>query len=1511
MRDTLINLYRKLFGTPAGMGPQDAGVQTILDGDTAVAVTEACIANNGVIAPGFLSGSAGVAWRSEQSRQQNNVFGELLGSELTDSPRGVLAQANGLAMSGRRAAVFLSAADLVAAQDLLVTAVGRRLPLVVHVTNLAQPGQGISSATSHTALHQILNAGCVVLFANGVQQAVDCSLIGRRVAETALLPVLVVMDGKETASSMQNVHLLSPGLIQRYLGKPDELVACDNTADKLLWGEERRRVPRWHDLDRPVLQGALFEGESYGLAQAAQRVFFNPSLNRILDDAGKALAHETGRDYQSVTASNAKKAKTLMVVQGAASLNLQQAAELIGKTHKIKVGVISINRLRPLPTAELVAFFKGRERLVVLERANAPLAEVAGDPPLMSELRALLEKAAENERYGSETHEGIPAMAESERPRMHSVIYGIGGTPLRMRDLLELGAQSGSLTGARKYLGINFDPALVNHPKRQVLLDTLRRDYPQLAALGLRGETIPRASESGFNLTLRTQAAKADGLMPYVCSFLQELLGGSLCAEKDDDQPDWGNWRTERLNYAPDTAACINVDLVADVVLLIGANQSPGMLNDVVCADNTVLVFESDDNALPKALYESSKCYTYQSVQEGGQKTDPTPSVLSPQPSALRMEARLGALIGVLVAEQKLPISQLKLLSSREAFLNKLHGVAAEKMLVAFTQGLESVTRLESIGVSDAGTHEQPVPMLVRHLGGHETGYDSLPRFWDQTGILYRNGEQSQLTPDPYLATGVMPPLSATFRDFSSNRSLLPEFDAEACSGCGKCWSACPDGAIAAVAVSPTDLINSGIGLGGADALRPLASKLGGRISARARKSEFQGADFASLLAEAASWLQQKAPLEGERKANVEAAVEKLSKGYGALSFAVTDPLFAEGEKASKDGGELLALAINPDACKACGLCVAVCQDDAMNVAPQGVERLQHSRSIWQAWEQTPDTGSATIGRVADNADMGAMAAQLLSRYSLLALASGDGAEPGSGEKIATRLALATIEYRQQPLLHRFSDELSRSRDKINQAIREALVEALPTEDLDALSVQLADAGSRQIEIADLLPQSGSTVDRALLARLTTLVQQLDDQYWRITEGLQGLGRARYGLTLANGDLLQWAASFPHNPFQVPVAVDANGDSAQLAAGLLQGQLQEMLETVRLLRKAKMATGDMGRHALDPDRLSWQDLDDDEQSLCSPMILLGNEQTLGGRNFSQIAWLLNSALPIKILVLTELDFALDTLGLDGKPLDAGADPRGNLGLMALSQRNAYVAQTSIADGEHFRDVMRDALAYAGPALVRVHAPSPSGHGFATERTLEQAKLAMRSRAFPLFTYHPEREGVFGLRMDLTGNPSSDELLSSNDAETILTPAHWALTEQRFASHFQPLEDGDPSPTVLTDWIALDQKARSKKTPIISVQHKEDSAEVFKLSIAMAELVENQLHAWQTLQELAGIITPFTERVTAQVKDNLENQHQDELLAAKKGCETQVADTRNGMQLEMADQIRERLLTLAG
>ncbi|MBL3527353.1 MAG: 4Fe-4S binding protein [gamma proteobacterium endosymbiont of Lamellibrachia anaximandri] len=1497
-----IRLYRRLFGTPAGLGPKDTGIHTLLDGNSAVAVTEACIAENAALTSAFPANGADLAWQSEQTRQQHNVFGELLGTHPVESPRGAIAAACGLAMAGQRATTFLSTPDLTAALDLLNSAATKQLPLVLHASNRALGG---SAGTCHQALHQICDAGFFVLFACNVQQAVDFTLIARRVAEETLTPGLVIVDQDETAAAIQNVHLLSPGLIQRYLGRADEQIECTSTAEKMLYGETRRRLPQRHNLDRPVLQEPLMDRRSHGLGRAAHASFFGGHINAALQDACDTFAEQTGRSQQLITTLNTEKAKQLIIVQGAATETLLALSSHLKKHDKQRIGIVGIHALRPLPSAELLNLLQGKTSVTVLERAETTLA---GDPPLLRELRMALGQALENGRFGEETHPGLPALRESDLPRLRPVIYGLGGLALNSADLVAL-INQGETKG--RYLGIDFTRTNENHPKRQVLLDALRRDYPEINDLGICAKTTARDLRPDASLSFAVQRLSGAGdlgLAAETASFIYQLVEGEARIRCGESWNTWGEWLTDRVVMAPEGLRDCGSEMTLDLILLDGPLNHPQLIPARQLPRGGCLLMAADEAGSESPLSPVLR----QAIQSRGLKCYRMPST-SGMDETTRRETCLGALCSVLIAEEKLPLQPRKLISAHEQQLQQ--GILTE----AFITGLEQTTATDlspETGSQSEVAAPRPTPMAVRHLAGSDDSYDSLPRFWDQTGILYRDGDLDSLTPDPYLASGLVPPLSATFKDHSGSRTLLPVFDPQTCTACGDCWSACPDGAIGVTALSPTTLINAGIGLAGASALRPLAAKLGGRISALGRQNATQGGNAADLIREAFDWLQEKAPLAEDRRSTAESGIQDLEKLYGALPLAVTEPLFQAGEQTKKDGGELLALAINPDACKACGLCIAACQPQSLSIAPQTPELLQQSHQIWAAWEVTPDTASETIERVAAHPDVTPMAAQLLSRYSLLSLASGDSAESGSGEKIALRLTLATIEYRQQPLLHRFAGEVGQLKQRLNDAIKETLVDALPTEDLERLAGRLAELDSRQIDINELTRQpegslENSGVDADHLRRLTTLAQQLSEQHWRLTEGQQGLGRARYGLALAPGVMATWAASFPHNPFQVPVALDSSGETAQLAAGLLEGQIEEALTSVRLVRKAKIELGEGGRNAIDPGLLSWQDLTDEEKALCPPLLLVGNEETLGGRNFSQIAWLLNSGLPIKVLTLTELDFGLDNRGLEDAPLQRLSDPKGNLGLLALSQRNAYVAQTSIADPAHLRESVSAALACQGPALLRVHTPSPARHGFATDRTLEQARLAVRSRAFPLFQYDPRGEGVFGSRLNLAGNPARGTLLHNSNDQQVITLAHWALTEDRFASRFRPLADDDAAPTALQDWLALDVASRAKKTPIISVLRNEESAEVCRVDPQLGQVVVEQLDAWRTLQELAGIVTPFTARVELAAEARVAAEHETEINALRAEYETQLNASRKGAEEEIAGHIRERLMVLAG
>jgi pyruvate-ferredoxin/flavodoxin oxidoreductase len=571
---------------------------------------------------------------------------------------------------------------------------------------------------------------------------------------------------------------------------------------------------------------------------------------------------------------------------------------------------------------------------------------------------------------------------------------------------------------------------------------------------------------------------------------------------------------------------------------------------------------------------------------------------------------------------------------------------------------------------------------------------------------------------------------------------------------------------------------------------------------------------------------------------------------------------------------------------------------------------LATARDLWSVFSTAPDTASETIERVAANPEIGRMSSLLLSRYCQFAMSGGDPAEAGSGEKIAVKLALAATEFHQQPRAQNFAASLAEAGESLASLIEETLSHTFAVEDLEAVSERLRTTSSPRVdlrEIAESVGESGKdhSVDTDYLLRLIDLSQRINAARDNLVSGAHGLGRARYGLAVAGGSTAAWAAAFPHNPFQAPVVIDMTGDAAQIAAGLVEGHLHQTTELARLLRSARIEIeqpdGIEWQRAALAD-LHWQDLREDELELCPPLVLLGSDEMLAGQGLGQLIWLLNSGLPVKMLVLSELDFGLRETWTN--------DPRAGLGLLALAQRKAYVAQTSIADPSHLGESMLGALDSKGPALLQIYAPSPARHGFETRQTLELARLAVDTRTLPVFRYDPLGEGVFGSRISLAGNPAPEDSLAPQDADgRVRTTADWAFLQGRFGMHFVPLGADAPAPTPLVEWLQLDDKGRKGKTPFV-VTGNGDDEQRFAVAASVADVTGGCLANWRTLQELAGVVTPFTERVEAEIREAVAAEHRAELDAQKQAAETEIRELREQTQAEIAAQIRSRLLALA-
>ncbi|MCZ7627137.1 MAG: hypothetical protein M5R38_16450 [Candidatus Methylomirabilis sp.] len=103
--------------------------------------------------------------------------------------------------------------------------------------------------------------------------------------------------------------------------------------------------------------------------------------------------------------------------------------------------------------------------------------------------------------------------------------------------------------------------------------------------------------------------------------------------------------------------------------------------------------------------------------------------------------------------------------------------------------------------------------------------------------------------------------------------------------------------------------------------------------------------------------------------------------------------------------------------------------------------------------------------------------------------------------------------------------------------------------------------------------------------------------------------------------------------------------------------------------------------------------------------------------------------------------------------------------------------------------------YPGPAVVSVYTTCEPEHGVADDRSSCQAKLAVDSRAFPLFAYDPRKGERIKERLSLAGNPAvNDDWYRLPNTGEVVDFIAFARTEGRFAKQFDV--EGRPSETLL-------------------------------------------------------------------------------------------------------------------
>lgn len=677
---------------------------------------------------------------------------------------------------------------------------------------------------------------------------------------------------------------------------------------------------------------------------------------------------------------------------------------------------------------------------------------------------------------------------------------------------------------------------------------------------------------------------------------------------------------------------------------------------------------------------------------------------------------------------------------------------------------------------------EPPLPALLRRIPASRPAPDSLPRFWGE--VLQPRRAGLPTAPSAVLATGAVPGGASALQPAVRGETTLPVLDPELCTGCGACWAACPDSAFAATALTLPALLDAAAdvtGLSGkaAGAVRRGHKNLAGRA---ARSLADSPVPDRPQWRDAWDWLAGKGKLAEDRETHDEIwrATEDVLVDLRPFG---TEVLFDRAEAAAKGTGALLLLGVDPDACTGCGLCVASCEPDALRQVPRTEDVEAEARAHHSVHEGLPDTSGDTIAWLEAQPEGDPVRALLLSRHCAEAQVGGGTTEPGSGARLAARLAVAFAEEHGARGQAGLASALEGLRGSLQDRVGAILVESASQASAAVLARAAAGTGAR-VDLAELAQQldnggQHATVDADALRRLADTELAIDSLLDRLRVGADGLGAARFA-AVVSAPALEPLLRYPGHPWFAPTVVAEPGDVVAVAQSLARSLVDEHVDAIRWLRRADLLVrdpGDLRARLAALDSLAWADLSADDRAACPPLLVLVGPPPGAPADASGFAGLLGEDLPVRILLL------------DGAEAPgAGPDPA----LLAVASGSAWVGATSAAFPEHLGPTLRAALRAQGPSLVVLHAPSPERLGFASNRTLDVARKAVEARVSPLFRFDPSRDPLHA-RFDLGGNPADAEAGSFGD---------WLAAQPGLQARLDAGKAASAERAVSTRWAAL-------------------------------------------------------------------------------------------------------------
>ncbi|MGA9960904.1 MAG: 2-oxoacid:acceptor oxidoreductase family protein [Azonexus sp.] len=1501
-------MLKKLFSSATNTGEvarqiKYPGVREAVDGNTAVIHVEREASDAAGAYPITPSTQMGEYWAEAVAQGHINISDKPLIFIEPESEHAAAGVTAGMAMTGLRATNFSSAQGVAFMHESLYGAVGKRLPYVLNMGCRAITKASLNVHCSHDDYHCVDDTGFIQVMAKNATEAADLNLIGRKIAELSLTPAIIGQDGFLTTHLIESAVLPERELIEEFVGRPDDIIDTPTPAQVMLYGPKRRRVPAIWDVDTPMVSGAVQNQDAYMQATAGQRPYFFDHIEAITDGCFAEYAGLTGRGYQRVATFKMEDADYVIVGMGSMIVQAECVADYLRETRDLKVGVVNLTMFRPFPGDLLGQVLRGKKGVVVLERTDQPLAE---DLPLMREVRATLIKCIENGMApdGERPFPKYASFATGDMPRLYSGCYGLGSRDLQPEGLI--GAIENMLPeGAKRkffYLSIDFARDPLN-PKDEVHQQDLQEKYPQIKAMGIRGSENPNLLPKGA-ITVRMHSVGGWGAITTgknLAMTLYELLGWDIKANPKYGSEKKGQPTTYYLSAAPEPIR-INCEYTfVDVVLspdpnvfghsnpLSGLKKGGYFIIQSNLGDETWASFPL---WAQKFIVDNDiHVYYIDAFQVAREEAGSAELQLRMQGIAFQ-----GAFFAASPTMKNANLTENALFAAIEAQLQAKFGgkgarVVADNLRVV-KRGYTELTEItdKQVGVTrkqyakkDAG-----LPVMLQQLPAGDGGIADIHRFWEQTGNFYLTGKGSDNLVDPFIGTSLMPAATGVFRDMTGIRFEHPVWIAENCTACGNCYTECPDSAIPGLVSSVADVFNTVINRIETTGTPTRYLRRAARTVEKRLRALIAGDGVAvrPLIDQAIAATVAEAPEEDREK--MAAEFKQFTNEMGEFPFGTTKPFWTQKEKKGKGSGGLFSITINPYTCKACALCVTVCEDNALKMVTQTDESTERLRRDWNFWLDLPTTPKE-YSRI-DNLDekVGALETLLLDKHNYNSMNCGDGACLGCGEKTAIHLFTSTVAALMQPRVKAFVDKIDDLIGRLEQHMRVKLASAVDLTDIGAVVRAVDATGQHDLTLSNLASKLNENkpsqlLDPVWVKNTAQLLEKLKDLKWRYVIGPTGRGRSEMGIINSTGCTSVWGATYPFHPYPFPWTSHLFQDSPSVAMGIFEGHMAKMADGFKAVRIAEKELAGDYLPERDDDffrRFTWSKFSEDEWLLCPPVVSLGGDGAMYDIGFQNLSRAMMSGMPIKILVVDTQVYSntggqactsgfigqVSDMAPYGQAMRGKQETRKEISLIGMAHRTSYVMQGTIAHVNHLLESYIDGLNSRRPALFNIYAVCPPEHGVGDDKSVDQSKLAVESRAYPLFRFDPDAGITFNESVSLEGNPSldtdwptyalkyKDEAGNEQSMSLPMTFADFAATEARFLKQFKkaPPETWNENMVMLADFLQLDADEREGKFPFIWAVDGKNRLMRLLVTEDLVRSTEERLHFWRQLRNIAGL-----------------------------------------------------------